>query len=61
MKVIKQATGREALVAWGNLSEEGIATGITFSENLTAQDVESICFRLVGRTYGLIDYENIDE
>lgn len=57
MRVIKQTTGRESFVAWGNLGEEGLATGVTFSDNLSAQDVESICFRLIGRTYGMIDYE----
>lgn len=57
MRVIKQVTGRESLVAWGNLDKDGLATGITFSEGLSAQDVESICFRLIGRTYGMIDYE----
>lgn len=57
MRIIKQVTGRESLVAWGNLDEDGLATGVTFSDNLSAQDLESICFRLIGRTYGMIDYE----
>lgn len=57
MRVIKHVTGREALVAWGNLDENNVATGVVFSEELTAQDVESICFRLIGRAYGQIDYD----
>ena len=49
----------KVVVLWGTvLPNNKITTGYTLSDNIESRDFESLCFRLLGRAYDAVDFDD---
>jgi len=52
---------KNTLVLWGTVLEDDyLLTGLTFSDGMKGRDFESLCFKLLGRTYNCVDFDDED-